>query len=549
MPGIQIHKHNFFRIIVFLFIVLSISQSRADERDDLLKELDRKVEQRQYYMDIKENRIDSLRKLLHPGQFAPERYSINNMIYNEYNTYHCDSAMRYVFHNRELADSMDIQKYKDEVMIHLSMLLSTTGMFRESIDNLKGIDRAKLDNSLLDDYYSVSEWTYYAAGEYTNDSLYAPQYRQMELLYMDSVLSVLPENTIRSVYYKGKKMVREGKLEEALAIFQKLYPTLPVNTRLYAIVTFDIAFIYKRFGNMDLYEQFLILAAISDLVCPLKENLAMQELAIYLYQNKPADLDRAYRYIQCSLEDARFYNNRLRIVQISEKMPVIINAYQQKSQKEKNLMMNALVVISILSLLTVLLLFYTYKQIRMIRKNRYELKQLNEDLHVLNEQLHEANHTREEYIGLFMDLCSTYIDKLDKYRVMVKLKVTAKQFDDLYRLVNSTRTIEMELDDFFRNFDTAFLKLYPTFIQDFNKLLQEGEAILPKKGELLNRELRIFALIRIGINDSSKIASFLRYSPQTIYNNRTRVRNKAKNRTDFEKDILNIGNYDLNMQA
>lgn len=545
MSGVHTYRYNSYPIIVFLLFVFSVSQTKADERDDLLKELDRKVEHRQYYMDIKENRIDSLRKLLHPGQSAQERYSINNKIYNEYNTYHCDSAMRYVFYNRELADSMGIQKYKDEVTIHLSMLLSTTGMFRESIDNLKGIDREGLDSSLLDEYYSISEWTYYAAGEYTNDSQYAPQYRRMELLYMDSVLSVLPENTERSAYYKGKKMVREGKLEDALVIFLELYPTLPVDTRLYAIVTFDIAHIYKRFGNMELYEQFLILAAISDQVCPLKENLAMQVLALYLYQDKPDDLDRAYRYIQCSLEDASFYNNRLRIVQISEKMPVIVKAYQQKSQKEKNWMMAALVVISILSLLTVILLFYTYKQIRLIRKNRYELKQLNGDLHVLNEQLHEANHTREEYIGLFMDLCSTYIDKLDKYRVMVKLKVTAKQFDDLYRLVNSTRTIEMELDDFFHNFDTAFLKLYPTFIHEFNELLQDGEAILPKKGELLNRELRIFALIRIGINDSSKIASFLRYSPQTIYNNRTRVRNKAKNRTDFEKDVLGIGSYDL----
>lgn len=538
------------RILSFLFISsayffssVQLFPAYAYDRNELLKELDRKVEQRQFYMDRKENRIDSLRQLLVPGISPEERYLINNRIYREYNTYRCDSAMRYVYYNNEIADRLGIQKYKDEVRITMSMLLSTTGMYRESVENLNTIRPRELDRSLLDDYYSIAEWTYSTAKQYTNDSLYSPRYGQMEGLYRDSVFQTLTPGTERYNYYKGKILLHEGRLEEALRIFLDTYPSIPVDTRLYAIIMFDISTIYFRFGNMELYEKFLIMASISDLVNPLKENLAMQELSLYLFRNKPEDLDRAYRYIQCSMEDARFYNNRLRIVQISEKLPIIVQAYQQKIEMEKEKLVYMLMAISLLSVLTIGLLFYLYKQMKLVRKSRQELRGLNGELNVLNGKLQDANHTKEEYVGLFIDLCSSYIDKLDKYREMVKRKIVAKQIDDLYKTVNSTRTIEMELDDFLRNFDTAFLKLFPTFIEDFNDLLLPEEKIYPKKNEVLNRELRIFALIRLGIKDSARIAAFLRYSPQTVYNNRTKVNHKAAwGKDDFEKRVMDIGN-------
>lgn len=530
-------------ILICILFNLSIV-SHASEREELLKELDKKIEQRQLYMDWKEKRIDSLRSLLTLNMPFDRRYAINHQIYEEYSTYRCDSAMRYVFYNKEIANRLDIQKYKDKATIAMSMLLSTTGMYRESVENLNTINRQKLDSALLLEYYSVAEWTYYAAGEYTNDSLYAPRYIEMEGLYRDSVFHTLPPETVKFEYYKGKILLHDGRLEEALEIFLRTYPSMAVDTRSYAIITFDIASIYKRFGNMDKYEEFLILATISDQMTPLKENLAGQELALYLFENKPKDLDRAYRYIQCSMEDARFYNNRLRIVQISEKLPIIVKAYQQKSESEKKKLIFALIGISILSIATILLLFYLYKQIRVVKMNRQELSVLNGELNLLNRKLQDANHMKEEYVGIFIDLCSNYIDKLDKYREMIKRKIVAKQFDELYKTVNSTRSIETEQNDFLQNFDESFLKIFPTFIDDFNELLFSEEKIYPKKNEVLNRELRIFALIRLGIKDSARIASFLRYSPQTVYNNRTKVKSKAIDRETFENKIMIIG--DLN---
>lgn len=527
--------------LLLLTVFFFVATAKSGDRDALLEELDQKVKDRQYYMDIKEARIDSLRRLLNPQLSDEQRYLINYEIYKEYNTYRSDSAMRYVRQNAELADRMNSAKYKDLATINLSMLLSTTGLYLESIQNLEKINRARLDSTLLYEYYSVAEWTYHTAGEYSNDNLYAPRYYQLEGVYRDSVYAVTTPGSIENEYYRGKCLMLNGQYAAALNIFTDLYKRLGVNTRLYAIITFTIATIYQRFGNEKLYEEFLILAAISDQVCPLKENLAMQELSLYLFQNKRDDLDRAYTYIQLSMEDARFYNNRLRMVQVSEKMPIIVKAFQEKSEKEKMKLAFALIAITILSFATIMLLLYVYKQMQAVKRGRQELTHMNRELSEVNKRLNASNHTKEEYVGLFIDLCSSYIDKLDKYRETVKRKLVANQIDDLFRMVNSTRAIEMEIDDFFESFDSAFLKLFPTFIDDFNNLLLPGEEIVTKKKNTLNRDLRIYALIRLGINDSSRIASFLRYSPQTVYNNRTKVRSKAKNKEGFEEEVVKIG--------
>ena len=182
-------------------------------------------------------------------------------------------------------------------------------------------------------------------------------------------------------------------------------------------------------------------------------------------------------------------------------------------------------------------LIYIYRQMHQLHKRRKILADMNQELQHLNKALVNTNHTREEYVSLFMDLCAAYIDKLNKYQDLVKRKVKAKQTDDLLKLVNATKLSDTDAKEFFVNFDTAFLNLYPKFIEEFNALLREGEEIIPKRGEILNTELRIFALIRMGIQDSSRIATLLFYSPQTIYNHRSVVKNKAKMRDSFEKQV------------
>ena len=295
-----------------------------------------------------------------------------------------------------------------------------------------------------------------------------------------------------------------------------------------------------RRGDMKEYERYLIMAAISDMICPLKENMAMQELAMYIFKNKNGDLERANRYLNVSMEDAMFYNNRLRMLEIARKFPSIVSSYQEQSNIKNRRMTWAFVFICILSAGLIVSLIFIRQQVKQIRLRRRAIAEMNQKLRLLNQELLHTNRSREEYISLFLDLCAAYIDKLSKYQELVRRKVKAKQIDDLLKIANSTKMPESDAKHFFVNFDTAFLTLYPNFIKEFNELLREGEEIVVKRGDLLNTELRIFALIRMGVKDSSRIATLLFYSPQTIYNYRTAVRNRARDRENFEEQVKQL---------
>ena len=285
-----------------------------------------------------------------------------------------------------------------------------------------------------------------------------------------------------------------------------------------------------------------------------REYISLRKLAVLLYQE--GDIDRAYSYLKLCMDDAVFCNARLRILEILQIFPLINDTYQQKAEKQQEQMKWALISISLLSIFLLIAIFYVYKQMKRVAAARHEvidankrLKELNEELHRYNLQLKEANHIiaensylKEEYIGRYMDQCSVYLEKMDNYRRSLgKIAATGK-VDELYKNIKSSKFIEEELKEFYANFDNTFLQLFPTFVEDFNTLLAEGEQIYPKANERMSTELRIFALIRLGITDSVKIAQFLRYSVTTIYNYRTKVRNKAAgDRDQLEQEVMKIG--------
>lgn len=283
-----------------------------------------------------------------------------------------------------------------------------------------------------------------------------------------------------------------------------------------------------------------------------KEYVSLRKLASLVYED--GDIDRAYNYLKCSLEDATLCNARLRTLEISQVFPIIDQAYQLKAKRQQQEMKISLICISLLSIFLLVAVFFVYKQMKKVAAARREvldtntlLQELNEELHHSNSQLKEMNHTlsetnyiKEEYIGRYMDQCSTYLDKMDLYRRSLNKIAAAGKVEELYKAIKSSQFLEEELKEFYANFDMTFLQLFPNFVEEFNALLVEP--MQPKAGELLNTELRIFALIRLGITDSTKIAQFLRYSVTTIYNYRTRVRNKALGeRDEFEAKVMKIG--------
>lgn len=525
-------------IILCCFGPASLHAGTADF-PQLYKQLEQVLAQRQTTALHKENRIDSIRRLIHPNLSASTLYQLYNQIFEEYYVYRSDSALYYVDLAEKTANRLnDIQK-QQQCIINRSLQLATIGYFSQALEQLNGIERARVDSTMLLNYYTAFEWVYSVWSEYSNDDVYAPQFRKKEILYNDSMLQVLPRESNEYYYWKGELKARTGNQFEAQQAYEKALQGLAVNTRLYACVTCGLAFAFKRQGNFREYEKYLILSSISDNICPLKENLAMQELAMFLYETSEKELEKANRYLNYSMEDAMFYNNRLRMLEIARKFPSIVSSYQQKSNDKSERLTRAICFISLLSLLLAVSIFYIYRQMQQLGRQRKAVTHMNSQLTDLNNELLRTNHIREEYVSLFLDLCAAYIDKLNRYQDLVKRKVKAKQTEDLAKLANNKMS-ENDAKHFFVNFDTAFLTLYPTFIEEFNALLREGEEIIPQKGETLNTELRIFALVRLGIKDSSRIATLLFYSPQTIYNYRTAVRNRARDRESFEEKVKQL---------
>lgn len=566
-----------FTVLLTLAISLAYGQNSVDS---LLNLLDQTIEKRQVYIEQKEQQINALRLKLEKHGISPaEVYHLNNQLFEEYKVYRFDSALHYVYTNMELARSLQNQEWVDETKLNLSIVLTSTGMYKESIDNLQSIDDQQLPSSLLKRYFVENKLVYEAMHSYALDEKYAPEYYFRAKRYQDSLLQVLSPASVDYVLELGLIRKEDDQLLQAEKIYLDICQNrLAPDTALYAKATATLADIYEQQGETLLQKKYLILSAITDIKTVVKENASLTTLATVLYQE--GQIERANRYIEYALEDANFYNARLRKIEISKAYPIINGAYQLQNEKQTNALRFSITIITAISLLLFIALAYIFMQMRKLSRARRELFELNQELQQVNAQLkklnqklletnnelqdankqlhetnqqlnasnhklYEANYIKEEYIGHFLNQCSVYIDKLENYQKIVRKKVLTKQLDQLLKMTEPEELLKAELKEFYINFDTAFLHIYPNFVEEFNALLHKDKRIDLKSSELLTTELRIFALIRLGISDSYKIASFLRYSPNTIYNYRAQIKNKSfVERDQFEQYVMGIGSFD-----
>ncbi|GAO29700.1 DUF6377 domain-containing protein [Geofilum rubicundum] len=465
----------------------------------------------------------------------------------------CDSAIHYLERNLQLAQNLeDMEAYRD-TKIKLAHLLASSGMYKEAVDILDSIPEAALTEELKIQLYHAydhvyGELAFYSRSEWLKKTYYkiARQYKTQLFQRLDTrsdlYLSMLETN------YRDS-----GNIDLALKTNDQRMALLTPEDQGYAVVAFHRSLDYQQQGDPFLRKKFLIRSAISDTRSAIKDNASITLLANILFEE--GDLKRAYNYIRYAMEDANFYNAKLRNVQISEIQPIIDRTYNLRNERQKQQLRLFLGISVLLFLFSMLTLWIIYKQKRKLQKAHAkvqgyndQLEQLNQDLKDvnhrlkhLNSSLAEANHVKEEYIGLFLSICSTYIDKMEDMRKMVNREITKGRVAELLSYTKSGSFIDNELKEFYNNFDNTFLHIYPNFVKEFNNLLQPQERIELKPGEMLNTELRIFALIRLGIPDSSKIAGLLRYSVNTIYNYRAKIKNKSMvQRDDFEKLIMEI---------
>lgn len=540
----------------FTIIILLTSYLFANaEIQALYQKLDSVIAKREQYTQDKEQKINMIKKSARVVTDKITLMKLYNEIYNEYNHFRFDSAMTYAKKGLELAIKEKNDYYYYLNTIHEAMLLATGGLYSEAKANLDQLTESKMDSTLLYEYNLAQYWLYTYWSDYSKDSEYRTVYWENKIKYLKRTVPLAKKYPNDYNYLIGEYfMYIVGDGHKSLPYYNKVIENEPYNSRLYSTACFAISCIYAALGDEEKHEEYLIRTVITDVVTPVKENLSFQELAMLLFRKGgDSQLKRAEQYIQLSMEDAKFYNNRLRIIDTSNKLPAIISKYKEMMKEQNDKLRSSLTWTIILLLGLIISLTFIIRQNKLLSKHRRkiaesnrQLTELNDELSLLNSGLKQSNSKmqvtnvkREALAKLYIDLCSKYIERLSKYQKLVCRKIKANQVNDLLSTMTSSRLSDEDAATFMHNFDKAFLDQYPTFITEFNSLLQPEHAI-KTKNNTLTTELRIFALVRLGVKESSEIANLLFYTPRTIYNYRSMTKNKAINKESFENDVLHL---------
>lgn len=512
-------------------ILLNILSSSAKTIDFSFEKLDSLVENRDYYITRKDEQLKSLKSLYYKTNVLEQKYNIGNEIFRLYSKFDKDSAVYYANANTNLALKLgDMEKIASSKMNYVFMM-AASGMYKECFDLLPEFVPESYSTKVKYQFYKLYEYVYQGLQVYSAEPYSSYYTSRIDSVY-DIILSTFPPSTVEYKETLVRKAFNNKDYSSTIGLMDDCLKDIPEETNEYAMMLYMLANAYKEMGDEGNYLKNITKVVSIDIRTAVREYRALTELAEYLYQK--GDVERAYMYSRRSLEDAEFFNARQHTLEVARIQPIINDSYQRLIKEGELTFRNLSLLLAGCTVLLILAVLFILRQMKLLKKADSHNKAM-----IL--RLSEVNHVKEEYIGHFMKLCSEYILKLDDFRKLVNRKIKSGQYDDLYKLTSSKKNIDKEQIELYRKFDTSFLQLYPNFVSDINRLLKPEFRFELKKDELLNNELRICALIRLGVKDSAQISEFLGYSPNTIYTYRTKVRNRAENRDDFEKDIVLLG--------
>lgn len=568
-------KSGLFILIVCLlfpaYVCADTSKHALEENRKLLHSLDSLLEQQDLFVRVKEERIKQLKMQYSRVKDVKELYAMNRMVYLEYRVYDADSALHYINKNIQLAQQTNNRTWEVVSLLEQSFVLTSSGLLTEALKAVSDIQPEELPQNLRSEYFGRLCTLYSRLRDYSSEnSQLSEHYNNLQKAFRDSVYLTATPDELR--YWNCRAWLYMGtpEIEPVKQAFEENKQTLSNDSRKYSIATYNLSAIYRSENNESKYLENLILSAMADIRSVNGDIGSLQEIAEYLF--KHGEIDRAYNYILYCSQKAMLFHNRVRIVKMSHLQNQIYKAYQEQSRTQQKRLQASLIAVSFLFLVLIGAFLFIRKQMRRLKEANLkldstnqklsvnmdalstahqrleevniQLKDLNTQLQEVNDQLRESNYVKEEYIGYVFNICSTYISKLEEFRKNINRKLKVGQIEDVKAMTDSSATASNELKEFYQNFDTIFLHLYPDFVGDFNALLLPEERIELKEGELLNTELRIHALIRLGITDSVKIADFLHCSAQTVYNNRFRTRNKSIiPKEDFINAVKKLGKY------
>lgn len=537
--------------LVNIFILLFVCHylNAKNTTFPTLEDLDKVVANQQIYTNARLRMLDSLKSDLRKADDLHKKYAIEKELFAGYQSFVVDSALLYAQKKLSLAQRLNDAEELSYSYLDVASMLIKGGNYKEANEVLQRLNVRNASSNLRNYYYTVNQDLYTTLQTVSLTANERKLYNEKSSLYKDSILSLKLDP---SVWVVTDRMMDKHRYKDALQILLKEYPTLNVDDRRMAYVAYSISDIYRLMGNREKEKQYLIVSAIADIKSAVKEYISLRRLATLLYED--GDIERSYLYMKRALEDAIYCNARLRVIEVSDIMPIINKAYEDKTQREKHVTLLALVSISVLSLMLIGLVFLLRRQMKKLSITQRALRDKNAELYKLNnvlsktndalsesnDSLSEASRIKDMYIAQFMTECSTYIDKMELYRKQLRKVATTGSKTELLDLLKSPTFIEKEVDAFFATFDATFLSLFPNFVHDFNQLLLPESQVVNKKDKRLNTELRICALIRLGISDNERLAAFLRCSKATIYSYRSRTRLKSLQPDLFEEQLMNL---------
>ena len=482
----------------------------------ILDELDDAIRQKEEYRARKEARIHALKQRLAHAAKKPERYECCKSLFEEYLHYQADSAIYYLNLRATLLPLEGHEDLEEEVAIDRAAVMGVMGMYADALHLLEKVNPNSIGTETLREYYRACRSCYGWLTDYTLEKRVKQKYQLLTDLYRDSIRQAdLP---INGDIAQAERKALSGRADEAIVLLQKYLPEEVVeqekadmsmeDMEIQSYLNYTMYEAYLAKGEVEKQIEYLARTALWDMKRVVREYASLHKLARLLYEQ--GDIDRAYK---------------------------------EKEAHERAVVTGLLLGISLLALSLIVAVSYLYYWMKKLAAMRRSLYEANKQLQAVNQNLEQTGKIKEVYIARYLDRCVGYLEKLEQYRRSLEKLAMASKLDALFKAIRSDQFLRDERKAFYRDFDHSFLDLFPHFVENFNRLLVDDGRIMVKQGELLNTELRIFALIRLGVTDTNSIAHFLGYSLATVYNYRSKIRNKAVGDKDkFEQEVMGIDN-------
>lgn len=506
----------FFSLVLSFFILCQVSNAQSGWQE----QLDQNISKRH---EIDAAKKETIGILLNDFQSVREEKNTDKefaalmQMVKAYEYFVYDSAFKYGQAANRLAYRLKDKAKIAESKSKLSLIMLLKGLYTSSIDTLKTVEYEFLSKEKRKEFYSTAYRAYYDLSGYSRDKHYSEAYKKLGNFYSQKLINEFEESSFEKLLGLALQSMVNGKLHQAEDYYLDLLNRFKLNDHETAIVTSGLGFIYSDRGDTEKAKEYLMQASIADIKSATKETTACRSLAELFYRE--GEIDKAYQYILLAKADADFYGSEQRKFEISYTLPLIESARFQKENKQKKM-------ITIISLLVLAFSLVILRQLQKLRQARKEIENSNENLTRVNELLREASQIKEEYIGYYFNFSSQYIDKLENFKKSISRQMITKSYDNIEQELKKYNS-KKERKRLFEDFDRIFLKLFPDFVEKFNQLFDEKDRIHLKDDLSLNTDLRIFALIRIGVADSEKIAGILNLSVNTIYTYKTKIRNRS----------------------